>query len=286
MRRTVLHSPILVTGNRGKIGRVVEATLKAHGHDVKGFDVLDGKDIRDIDTLRAETTGCAAVVHLATLMPDDSPEDVFAVNVLGAWNLLQASEAASVSRIVCFSSVNALGIFLGLRAPDYFPIDDLHPCYASNAYGMSKRLSEEMCRCFTGRTGIPTICLRPAAVWTDAEIQSYRSRWAEDPSAEWSPFWEYGCFIHVTDVAEAVLAALTCPDPGHAVLFLNALDIASASKTSRELAAHLYPNVTWRGGSEYDADPNRALIDMSRTQNILRWSPRIRWRSSDAAVAS
>lgn len=269
---------ILVIGNKGYIGRVVEALLKAHGNDVVGFDVLDGKDIGNADALRSAVCGCDAVVHLATLMGSHPPGHILTTTVLGTWNVLQAAEIGGIDRVIYLSSVNALGVFLGLRAPDYFPIDDFHPCYVSNEYGMSKRLSEEMCRCFTARTGIPTICLRPPVVWTDRAVRNYRSRWAENPSGEWTPFWEYGCFLHVTDAAEAVLAALSCPDPGHAVLLLNALDIASASNTSRELATQLFPNVAWCGGSEYDADPYRALVDTSRAQDILRWSPRIRWR--------
>jgi nucleoside-diphosphate-sugar epimerase len=274
-----LNSPILVTGNKGKIGRVVEPALRAHGHDVAGFDLLDGKDIRDIDALRAEMSGCGAVVHLAALKLNHSPKDVFEVNVLGTWNVLAAGEAARVRRIVYFSSVNALGVFLGMRAPDYLPIDDDHPCYPSNAYGVSKRMAEEMCRCFTARTNIPTICLRPPGVWTDENMRQMASKPVDDPDYERTPFWEYGCFIHASDLADATAAALICPDVSHEVLLVNAPDIWSGSKTSRELPKKRYPEVTWRGGGEYEKEPFRPLMVTTRAQKILDWSPRIGWRS-------
>jgi nucleoside-diphosphate-sugar epimerase len=269
---------ILVTGNRGRIGHVIEKTLRSHGHDVVDFDIVDGKDIRDGNALRIATSQCEAVVHLAALLDDNPPDEIMAVNVLGTWNVLQAAEAAGVSRIVYFSSVNALGVFSGQRAPDYLPLDDDHPCYPSSAYGMSKRITEEMCRCFSSRTGIATICLRPPAVMSDETIENIKSLWEKGPSNEWPPFWEYGCFIHVTDLAEATLAALISPGLGHVVLLVNAADVSSATKTSHELAMELHPNVPWRGGGEYDDDPYRALVDTSRAQNILGWSPRIRWR--------
>ncbi len=271
---------VLVTGNKGRIGRVVEHGLKARGHVVVGFDVLDGKDIRDAEAIANATAGCDGVVHLAAEMADNS-SDLISVNVLGTWNVLQASEAAKVKRVVCLSSVNALGVFQGQRAPDYLPIDDEHPCYPSSAYGMSKRLVEEMCQCFTARTGIPTICLRPPAVWTDEAIERIRQRRQKNPAFEWTPFWEYGCFIHVSDLADSTITALECPDPSHAVLLVNAPDISSASKTSRELADQMHPQVPWRGGQAYIDDPFRALMDTCRAQQVLGWSPRIRWRGSD-----
>ncbi len=274
-----MKSSILVTGNKGMVGRVVEATLKAYGHDVVGFDVLDGKDIRDIDALRAEMAGCGAVVHLAALKLKHSPKDVFEVNVLGTWNVLAAGEAAGVRRIVYCSSVNALGVFLNLRAPDYLPIDDDHPCYPSNAYGVSKRMAEEMCRCFTARSNIPTICLRPPGVWTDERMRQMALKPVDDPDYERTPFWEYGCFIHASDLAEATVAALTCPGVSHEVLLVNAPDVWSGCKTSRELAKEMYPEVTWRGGSEYELEPFRPLMVTTPAQRILDWSPRIGWRS-------
>ncbi len=113
---------------------------------------------------------------------------------------------------------------------------------------------------------------------SDETIENTKSLWEKEPSNEWPPFWEYGCFIHVIDLAEAALAALISPGLGHAVLLVNAADVSSATKTGHELAMELHPNVTWRGGGEYDHDPYRALVDTSRAQNILGWSPRIRWR--------
>ncbi len=49
------------------------------------------------------------------------------VSVMGSWHVLQAAEAEQMTRVVYFSSVNALGIFMGLKTPDYLPIDDEIP---------------------------------------------------------------------------------------------------------------------------------------------------------------
>ena len=46
-----------------------------------------------------------------------------------------------------------------------------------------------------------------------------RQAHAESAEAAWTPYWEYGSYIHVEDLARATVCALTCPDPGHEVPF-------------------------------------------------------------------
>jgi nucleoside-diphosphate-sugar epimerase len=176
------------------------------------------------------------------------------------------------------SSVDALGIFLGERAPDYLPIDDDHPTYPRSPYALAKRLAEEMCRSFTEDTGIPTICLRPPGVFKEDTYAWIKDVRAANPEFEWSPFWEYGAFLDVRDVASAVSCALRCPDPGHVVLLLCADDISSAHHTSRELARIILPDVPWRGGLEFEQNPFRALLNTQRARQILNWAPQYRWR--------
>ena len=145
----------------------------------------------------------------------------------GNWNALTAARQVGARRVVTFSSVNALGMFRGEGKPDYFPIDDDHPIRPPTAYGMAKRLVEELCRCFSVTTGITTICFRPPAVLGPARHARFATARAADPAAEWTPYWEYGCFIDVRDVASAVLAGLTCPDPGHLTALICADDVTS-----------------------------------------------------------
>ena len=270
---------VFVTGNQGRIGSVIESQLKEAGHTVIGFDRRSGNDILDGQAVRAAAQGCDAVIHLASLLgsPRDDPDETMQIGLQGTWHVLQAAQAAGVQRVVYFSSVNALGIFMGQAAPDYFPIDDDHPARPRSPYGIAKRLAEEMCRHFTANTGISTICLRPPAVFLPDRYAHIRALRRENPEREWSPVWEYGVFCDVRDVAAAAVLALTCPDPGHITLLLSADDIASDTP-SREMAAKLHPDVPWRGGPEYDADPRRSLLDARRAMEVLGWQPRYRWQ--------
>jgi UDP-glucose 4-epimerase len=269
---------VLVTGDRGAVGIPVAGWLRRAGYEVAGFDRAGGADVLDVAAVRRAARGCAAVVHLAALAHDSagSPEQIMAVNVLGTWHVLLAAEAAGVSRVVSFSSAQVFGIAEGERLPDYFPVDDAHPRRAVRPYGLSKRLGEDLCAGFTGRTGIATVCLRPVAVWDRARYGQVRDRWRARPRSEWEPYWEYGAFVDVRDVAAAVGQALIVPLTGHHRVLLCAAGIA-ATAPSLDLAARLAPHVPVTDPDRYRADPWAALIDCSAAAATLGWRPGRQW---------
>ncbi|MEH2243770.1 NAD-dependent epimerase/dehydratase family protein [Nostoc sp.] len=118
---------VLVTGNEGMIGSVVEKVLRADGCEVIGFDIANGHNILNPNEIRSALKGCDAVVHLAALLghSEDVLDEIMAVNLLGTWHIFSAAEA-KLKRVVFFSSVDVLGIFKGERKPDYLPLDHNH----------------------------------------------------------------------------------------------------------------------------------------------------------------
>ncbi len=273
---------VLVTGSSGLIGGAVVARLLAEGCGVIPFDIDGGHDILDAAGVAAAAVGCDAIVKAAGgHRPGAEPGLGFIThNVTGNWNVLSAAQKAGIRRVVTFSSVNALGVFRGEGVPDYLPIDDDHPLRPPTAYGMAKRLVEELCRCFTVSTGIATICLRPPAVLGPARHALFADARATDPAAEWTPFWEYGAYIDVRDVAYAVLAALRCADPGHVTALICA-DDSSSTIPARDLARRLLPDVPWRGPEP--TDPARSLVRCDRARAVLAWSPRYRWTDGEGS---
>jgi UDP-glucose 4-epimerase len=269
---------ILVTGHRGLVGVPVAGLLQDRGHQVVGFDLADGQDLLDPAAVRRAAEGCAAVVHLGALANDTAgtPERIMAVNVLGTWHVLLAAEAAGADRVVYMSSAQVFGLAEGERLPDYFPVDDGHPRRAMRPYGLSKRLAEDLCQGFTARTGTVTVALRPVLVWGPGDYRRAEERWRADPRAEWEPYWEFGAFVDVRDLAAAVDLALTVPLEGHHRAVLCAADIA-ATAPSLDLAGRLAPGVPVTGQDRYRADPWRALVDCSAAETTLGWRPAFRW---------
>lgn len=270
---------VLVTGHLGNVGRTVAAYLARLGHELRGFDRKEGDDLLDLARVRSAAAGCEAVVHLAALAHDSAgpPEAIMATNVLGTFHVLLAAEEAGVGHVVVFSSAQVLGIAEGEREPDYFPIDDDHPRRAVRPYGLSKRLCEDLCAAFTERTAVPTALLRPVAVWGPQRYLEVESSRAAAPESEWEPFWEFGAFVDVRDVARATEAALRVEEGHHRVL-LCAADI-SASAPSLECVARIAPDVPVRDRRRFEKAPYASLVDCAAAEAVLGWTPRHRWSS-------
>ena len=193
------------------VGAACVAELERSGWDTVPFDIATGGDLRDEAAVRDAVAGCEAVVHSGAIAHDSrgTPGDIVATNVLGTWNVLLAAERHGVQRVVYFSSAQVFGFAEGEGTPDYLPVDDAHPRRAARPYGMSKRLTEEMCEAWTARTSIPTVVLRPVMILTEEGLET------TDPAAA-----ELGAFVHLDDVVAAVVKSLTVDVPAHSRMTL------------------------------------------------------------------
>jgi nucleoside-diphosphate-sugar epimerase len=277
---------VLVTGNQGQIGAIVEARLRSDGHDVVGFDRVKRDDILNVRALTRRVRGCDAIVHAAAVPSnhDGTPEQIMSVNVTGTFNVLRAAEAIGAP-VVFLSSVQALGLCDAPPDPLYLPVDDDYPARPRYTYGQTKRFAEDLFESFTERSGLTSICLRPVRTWNVRGYQRVWQRMQEDPSRECLPYWEYGSFVDVRDVASAVALALALPAGMHARALLCSDDIA-ASRPTREMVDLVLPEVEWRGGAEYDAEPWRSLFECSRAKAVLGWHPQHTWADWVSARAA
>jgi nucleoside-diphosphate-sugar epimerase len=172
---------ILVTGGTGGVGRPTVAWLLDRGHEVRVLDLrledpLPGADYREGDIadfagLREHVAGMEGVLHLAAYPhPSMAPsEEMFRVNVGGTFNVFQTAVEAGIRRVVCASSINALGYNFGIKFPEgqlrYFPIDEDHPLYTTDPYSFSKQMIEEIGVYFWRREGVSSVFLRFPAVY-------------------------------------------------------------------------------------------------------------------------
>ncbi|MDH1683283.1 UDP-glucose 4-epimerase GalE [Pseudomonas chengduensis] len=158
---------ILVTGGAGYIGSHTCVELLTAGHEVVVFDnfsnsrpealtrveeitgrklMLVEGDIRDQTVL--ETTlhrhGCRAVIHFAGLKAVgesvEKPLDYYDNNVIGTHRLLMAMQNCGVNTLVFSSSATVYG------EPQRLPLKEDHPLSATNPYGRSKLIVEDILR--------------------------------------------------------------------------------------------------------------------------------------------
>jgi len=282
---------LLVTGSNGFIGQELVKRLLAEGHMLRTFDRTASSatewehvagDLRDVYTVRRLVQGVDAVVHLGAMSSDrrNAADEVLAVNVQGTWNVLQACAEAGVGRVIYFSSINALGCVGGHRPPEYLQIDDFHPRHPMTPYQLSKHLAEEVCRSYSERYGIVTICFRPAFVLNTARPVPWWRRFSAETRAEWGKdeLWAY---VDLQDVCDAVLLALQVKGIQHDAFLLSAKDTSLDIPTA-ELVQKYWSHLPWRGDlAAYVADnPYRALIDTSEAAQALGWEAKRSWRNA------
>jgi len=158
---------IFITGGAGYIGSHTCVELLNAGHQVTVFDnfsnsqpealarveritgkkltLIEG-DIRDKASLQAalKDSGADAVIHFAGLKAVGEsvaqPLRYYDNNVLGTVKLLEAMQACDVKKLVFSSSATVYG------DPQYLPLTEDHPLSATNPYGQTKLVIENMLR--------------------------------------------------------------------------------------------------------------------------------------------
>ncbi len=146
---------VLVTGAAGNAGQATCRLLAEAGYDVRRADVAppQADDLPAVEFVRCDTrtatdvqravAECDAVVHLAAWHcahnPPVSDATIFAVNVDGTFNVLEACRASGV-RAVVFASSMAFGW--------------------GGVYSVTKVIGEDLCRMYHESTGAAVAMLR------------------------------------------------------------------------------------------------------------------------------
>jgi dihydroflavonol-4-reductase len=169
-----------VTGASGFIGANLVHELVARGHTVKAlirpaadvrglagaeFQTAPG-DIGDRPALAAAMRGCDWCFHVAASyhlwLPDYAP--MYAANVDGTRNVLEAAHKAGCSRIVYTSTVGCIGLPQE-RDGEIQPTDETTPVTAaqmSNHYKLSKFKAEVVAFELVDK-GLPVVIVNPSA---------------------------------------------------------------------------------------------------------------------------
>lgn len=146
---------ILLTGDRGFIGTHLKKALK----DVVGFDLLDGKDIRNRLQLEMafEMSQCDTVIHLAALTGVRRsalyPSEYISTNIEGTWNVGALCEKYNC-RLISFSSSSVFGN----SEP---PTKEDDPKEPISLYGVTKLAGEKIVNNLNAQTTI----IRPFTVY-------------------------------------------------------------------------------------------------------------------------
>ncbi|HSM66837.1 MAG TPA: NAD(P)-dependent oxidoreductase [Ilumatobacteraceae bacterium] len=168
---------VLVTGAAGRLGGTVAELFHAEGFDLLATDVVDAHDVPyrferadllDHESVAELLPGIDVVLHIGNHpgIGRRPPQLVFNENIAMNENVFQGAAEHGVSRIVFASTVQLIGSHADERTVvdppprPRFPISGDTPPTPSNAYALSKTVSEVMLRYYAERCGIQCTALR------------------------------------------------------------------------------------------------------------------------------
>ncbi len=160
-------SRYMITGGAGFLGINLVRYLLNKGHDVTSLDIAEFDypdcknkvrivrgDIRDKAKVKEATENADIVVHCAAALPLYKPVDIFTTDVDGTGNIMEASHAAGIKRVVHISSTAVYGI------PDHHPIFEDDKLDGVGPYGQAKIDAEKVCLSYREK-GMCVPILRP-----------------------------------------------------------------------------------------------------------------------------
>lgn len=288
---------VLITGAGGFVGRHLACELAAHGNEVVTFDTQSTLpvpeaachvtgDICDADALKRaiDRTGPDACVHLAALafVPTgwSEPARMFAVNVIGTINVLEAFRATGVSaRILVISSAEVYGLTPRTRL-----LCEDEPLDPKNIYAVTKAAADTAALLLAHKNGLQVMVARPGnhigpGQGGDFIVPSFARQFGEMKLGRIEPVLHVGNlesgrdFVDVRDVVRAYHLLLQKGRAG------QAYNIASGRETRIRAVLELLESVSGlRPKVEIDPErfrpeDHRAMLDIARIKADTGWAP-------------
>jgi UDP-glucose 4-epimerase len=305
---------LLVTGGAGYIGSVVAALLVTAGHEVTVLDDLStghadavpGGAAFTAGTIRASAAGVLAgrfdaVLHFAarSLVGESmaEPSRYWSENLGGTLALLDAMRLTGTQRIVFSSTAAVYG------EPEQVPIEETAPTRPTSPYGGSKVAVDTALAEFARLHDVGAVSLRyfnvagahprPGGGWLGerhhpethlipnvlAVARAVAGRgggeltlFGDDyPTPDGTCVRDY---IHVTDLAQAHLAALQACQPGrHLVYNLGSQSGSSNLEVLDTCRAVTGVDIPARVGPRRPGDPAVLIASSARIKAELGWQP-------------
>lgn len=262
---------ILVTGNRGFVGTETQKLLEKEGHQVIGYDLMEGFDICDSQQLERIILENRPdrILHLAAIArfadADSNPKLAFETNVFGTANV--ASIAKKYHIPLVYSSTGSV----------YMPITDFTgtiketwTAKGNSVYGCTKYAGETYVR-----ENNPYIILRYAHLYgREKRMHGLIGGFVDRIKRGLAPTLYGGKqsndFTYIKDIAVANMKALTSPWDKWNQIY----NIGTGEELSAEEAGKIICEFSgWKGDIEIKeartVDPERFAFDCSKAEIML-----------------
>jgi UDP-glucose 4-epimerase len=261
---------ILITGDKGFVGAETRRLLEAQKHEVIGFDLMDGYDIRDIDQLVKVVSmeRPDRILHLAAIArfadADANPKLAHETNVLGTMNV--AAVATRLHVPLVYASTGSVYMPIKQKPPI---TEDFAAC-GNSVYGCTKYLGELYVRQVT-----PHIILRYAHLYGAEKrmhglIGGFLARIERGLAPTLYGGKQSNDFTYIKDVAKANVMALTTTwDKWN-----QAYNVGTGEELTAEAAGKIICAAFNYAGAvdvqeQRTVDPDRFVFDCSKAERML-----------------
>jgi UDP-glucose 4-epimerase len=275
--------PILL--ERGYRVRIFDNMLRGDRARVEEFcatgmvDLVE-QDVRYGAAVHHAMRGCTHAIHFATVSINKSiadPYESIDINVTGNHNVFAAAADHGVRRLVFASSASVYG------DPKKLPMHEDDPLAPLTPYCISKRMGEDLLDFYQRTKGLSWLALRFFNVYGKGQkIEAYytsvintflrRIRGGEPPVIDGRGDQSMD-FVHVSDIARAVVAALEAERDNLPINVGTGIDTSIAQLAKILIAAvgtPLEPRFNPR-----DVLVSRRAADITRARDVLGWEPRV-----------
>lgn len=239
-------------------------------HEVFGYDLMDGYDIRDIEQFESVVKECkpVRVLHLAAIArfseADKDPRLAYETNALGTENVAQVAEKYHIP--VVYASTGSVYMPITQKPP----ITEEFEAKGNSVYACSKYLGETSIRRLT-----PHIILRYAHLYGKEKrhhglIGGFMSRIERGLSPTLYGGKQSNDFCYIRDIARANLLALTAPWDA----WNQTYNIGTGQEITAEEAGRIICELSgYKGEIERKeartVDPEHFVYDTSKAERML-----------------
>ncbi len=284
---------ILVVGGNGFVGRHVVHGFLAQGCDVQILDITPPPkefehlvsfvgDVSDISMLAAATHSADTVVFLAnSSLPGSANTDLAGEVRAHVERSVKAAEICAAQSVRRFLFASSGGTVYGYSSEQSLTEMDL--TQPKNAYGVSKLTIENYLRLIAANTQMQTVCLRISNPYGEGQravrgqgfiAAAMQHAVAGTQMALWGDGSVERDFIHISDVANAFLAAATVED-APLVVNIGSAEARSLRDVVQSIEQILECNIDVAYEPGRTIDVKRNVLDISLAAQKLDWRPSI-----------
>jgi nucleoside-diphosphate-sugar epimerase len=276
---------LFITGSASFIGQEVLKLCRQNGIEVYGVDLVDSGhpdcSIADINSPKISEyipTGVDAIIHLAALSRDGDCRDqalkCFDANVMGTLNLIEAAKSKQVKQFIFASSEWVYDSF----EDRVFKTEDslINISNHDSEYALSKIVSEANLKQKFKHGFCPVTVLRFGIIYGPREqnwsaVEAIFNSVATQDEVSIGSLKTGRHFIHVSDIASAILAAVGMI--GYEILNIQGkklITLRDIIETSKELVGK-NPRIIEKNPDKISL----RMVSNKKAKDLINWEARI-----------